>query len=49
MRTLRALYLLVDRGVRPNWGRSETIQVRQRDAVRQRLAEVLTLVAPFAG
>jgi hypothetical protein len=49
MRTLRLLYLLVDRGVRPNWGRSETIQIRHRDVVRQRLAEVLALVAPFAG
>jgi len=49
MRTIRLLYILVDRGVRPNWGSSEAIQVRHRDAVRQRLAEVLALVAPFAG
>jgi hypothetical protein len=49
MRTLRMLYLLVDRGVRPHWGREDAVPVRHRDAVRQRLAEVLGMVAPFAG
>jgi len=49
MRTLRMLYLLVDRGVRPGWSKGETEQVRHREVVKQRLAEVLALVAPFAG
>lgn len=38
MRTLRMLYLLADRGR----------HVRHRDLVKERLAEVLALVAPFA-
>jgi hypothetical protein len=49
MRTLRLLYLLADRGVRPNWGDEQAVQVRHREAVKLRLAEVLALVAPFAG
>jgi hypothetical protein len=49
MRTLRLLYLLVDRGVRPRWGDEPTVQVRHCEAVKQRLAEVLSIVAPFAG
>jgi hypothetical protein len=49
MRTLRTLYLLADRGVRPDWGRGETTQIRHQAAVRQRLADVLALVAPFTG
>lgn len=49
MRTLRLLYLLADRGVRPGWGRGDTIPLRHRDTVKQRLAEVLAHVAPFAG
>lgn len=49
MRTLRMLYLLVVRGVRPDWSGSAALEVRHRDAVERRLAEVLALVAPFAG
>lgn len=49
MRTLRMLYLLVDRGVRPGWSKGKTEQVRHREVVKQRLAEVLALVAPFTG
>jgi len=49
MRTLRMLYLLVDRGVRPGWSKGEVKQVHHRDTIKQRLAEVLTLVAPFVG
>jgi hypothetical protein len=49
MRTLRLLYLLVDRGVRPRWGREDAVQVPHREPVKQRLAEVLAIVAPFAG
>ena len=49
MRTLRLLYLLADRGVRPGWGREQAVPLRHREAVKQRLAEVLAMVAPFAG
>ena len=49
MRTLRLLYLLADRGVRPEWGREQAVPVRHREAVKQRLAEVLVMVAPFGG
>lgn len=49
MRTLRLLYLLVDRGVRPDWGRGDAVQVRHQVVVKQRLAEVLAAVGPFAG
>lgn len=49
MRTLRLLYVLADRGVRPDWGRSATVHIRYRDAVKRRLIEVLTQVAPFMG
>lgn len=48
MRTLRALYVLVDRGVRLVEG-DEPVAVNHRDAVKQRLADVLAIVAPFAG
>ncbi|MGH8875777.1 MAG: DUF2785 domain-containing protein [Stackebrandtia sp.] len=48
MRTLRALYILVDRGVRPD-PEAAPIAVPHRKAVKDRLAEVLTHVAPFAG
>ena len=49
MRTLRLLYLLADRGVRPHWGREQALPIQHREVVKQRLAEVLALVAPFAG
>ncbi|HEX4061204.1 MAG TPA: DUF2785 domain-containing protein [Streptosporangiaceae bacterium] len=49
MRTLRALYILADRGVRPQWNEGDPLALTHRDAVRQRLADVLALVAPMAG
>lgn len=49
MRTLRVLYLLADRGVRPGWNSGEPIALPHRDAVLQALADVLALVAPFTG
>jgi len=49
MRTLRMLYLLVDRGVCPDWGDAPAAQARHRNAVREQLAQVLALVAPFTG
>lgn len=48
MRTLRALYVLVDRGVRLVEV-SDAMPVNHRDAVKQHLADVLAIVAPFAG
>jgi len=49
MRTLRPLYLLADRGVRTGWNQEPALQLRHRDSVKERLAAVLGLVAPFAG
>lgn len=49
MRTLRFLYLLADRGVRPEWNHGEPIPLRHRDLLRDRIAEVLSLVAPMTG
>jgi hypothetical protein len=49
MRTLRMLYLLVDRGVRPSYRSEEVLVMPHRNAVRAELAAVLTLVAPFTG
>ncbi|ADD41659.1 DUF2785 domain-containing protein [Stackebrandtia nassauensis] len=49
MRTLRLLYILADRGVRPSWRGGDVTQLQHRDAVKQRLAEVLARVAPFTG
>jgi hypothetical protein len=48
MRTLRVLYLLADRGVRPDWTGAPA-QLRHHEVVRQRLADVLALAAPFTG
>jgi hypothetical protein len=49
MRTLRALYILADRGVRPEWNQGEPMTLAHRNAVLQRLADVLALVSPMAG
>lgn len=49
MRTLRMLYILADRGVRPEWNQGEPMPLAHRDAVLQRLADVLALVSPMAG
>ena len=49
MRTLRALYILADRGVRPQWNEGDPMALTHRDVVVQRLADVLALVSPMAG
>ncbi|GGV06182.1 hypothetical protein GCM10010495_17840 [Kitasatospora herbaricolor] len=50
MRTLRMLYLLADRGVRPGpQGVGEAVPLTHRTALLARLAEVLSVVAPFLG
>jgi Protein of unknown function (DUF2785) len=50
MRTLRVLYLLADRGVRLDWSaQAEPVALPHREAVKERLAEVLALAAPYAG
>jgi hypothetical protein len=49
MRTLRELYLLADRGVRPAWNEGDAVPFTHRDAVIDRLADVLALVSPMAG
>jgi len=43
MRTLRVLYILVDRGVRPEAG-TGPVNVAHREPLRERIAEVLALV-----
>ena len=48
MRTLRMLYLLADRGVRPPTG-GDPLPLAHRDALKRRLAEVLALASPNAG
>ena len=48
MRTLRMLYLLADRGVLPPTG-GDPMQFAHPNAVKRRLAEVLSLAAPYAG
>ena len=45
MRTLRVLYLLADRGVRPPAG-GGPLPLAHRDALERRLADVLSLAAP---
>ncbi len=49
MRTLRVLYLLADRGVRPDWSSGDPVPLRHREALLRRLAAVLALVSPFTG
>jgi hypothetical protein len=49
MRTLRFLYLLADRGVRPEWNSGEPVQLRHHAMLCDRLADVLALVAPMTG
>ncbi|GIG56253.1 hypothetical protein Lfu02_06250 [Longispora fulva] len=48
MRTLRALYVLVDRGVRAERN-GAPVRVAHREAVLEALAATLAVVAPFAG
>ena len=49
MRALRLLYLLADRGVRPSWAGGDPVPFAHPVPVKRRLAEVLSLTAPFAG
>ena len=49
MRTLRVLYLLADRGVRLERAGGEPVALRHHATLRQHLADVLALVAPFTG
>jgi Protein of unknown function (DUF2785) len=49
MRTLRVLYLLADRGVRRDWSTGQPVALNHREVIRQRLADVLAIVAPFTG
>jgi uncharacterized protein DUF2785 len=49
MRTLRVVYLLADRGVRPQWNSGDPQLPPHREILRQRLAGVLALAAPFTG
>lgn len=49
MRTLRVLYLLADRGIRLERSEGETLTLRHHEILRERLAEVLALAAPFTG
>ena len=49
LRTLRALYLLADRGVRPKWSSGEPVPLVHRDALTSRLADVVSGPAPFTG
>ena len=49
MRTLRVVYLLADRGVRPQWNSGDPQMLCHREILRQRLADVLALAAPFTG
>ncbi|XNL24810.1 hypothetical protein R8Z50_18015 [Longispora sp. K20-0274] len=48
MRTLRALYVLVDRGVRAERG-GVPAAITHREAVLDAIAATLAVVAPFAG
>jgi hypothetical protein len=43
------IYLLADRGVRPQWSSGDPQMPRHREMLRQRLADVLALAAPFTG
>jgi hypothetical protein len=49
MRTLRVLYLLADRGVRPGRWQGEAVALRHAAAVRERVAAVLATNSPYAG
>ncbi|MFD9129123.1 DUF2785 domain-containing protein [Kitasatospora sp. NPDC059571] len=49
MRTLRVLYLLADRGVRPERRHGEAVPLRHAAAVRERVAAVLAVNSPYAG
>ncbi|MFI5528571.1 DUF2785 domain-containing protein [Kitasatospora sp. NPDC051853] len=49
LRTLRVVYLLADRGVRPRGHRGAALTFRHRAAVREAVAGVLAVAAPYAG
>jgi hypothetical protein len=47
VRTLRVVYLLADRGVRPRGG--DPLPLRHAEAVRGAVADVLAITSPYAG
>ena len=49
MRTLRTLYMLVDRGVRPRRPDAPVLVVGHRDSLKSRLADVLAVPSPSRG
>jgi hypothetical protein len=50
IRSLQALYVFADRGVRRTWDREEAIvPLTNGEAVKARIGEVLRLVMPYAG
>jgi hypothetical protein len=50
VRTLRVLYLLADRGVRPDWNaETPAVPIQHRAAVKDALAAALSAVAGYAG
>ncbi|GIG69478.1 DUF2785 domain-containing protein [Phytomonospora endophytica] len=49
LRTLRVLYLLADRGVRPHWRADPVLALVHRDVLRERIAATTAVVAPIAG
>ncbi|MFJ8041531.1 DUF2785 domain-containing protein [Kitasatospora sp. NPDC096147] len=49
LRTLRVVYLLADRGVRPRGHQGDPLMLRHRAAVREAVAGVLAIAAPYAG
>ncbi|MEV6205522.1 DUF2785 domain-containing protein [Kitasatospora sp. NPDC051914] len=49
MRTLRVLYLLADRGVRPTPDAAGPVSLTHARAVREAVAETLAITGPYAG
>ncbi|MFI1396031.1 hypothetical protein [Streptomyces sp. NPDC020681] len=49
MRTLRVLYLLADRGVRPHPYDGDPLTPPHAGAVREAVAAVLAIASPYAG
>ena len=49
MRTLRVLYVLADRGVRPGWRSGSPTAIPNRTIIKDQLAAVLALIAPITG
>lgn len=49
MRTLRVVYLLADRGVRPRGHQGGPVRLRHAEAVREAAADVLAISSRYAG